>query len=281
MFELERQAYLKALGIVQYIPQDAIEGAKESALLTDDDIYPPGYFVEESEVNTIQPSEAHLTQSPSAAPVAAQRPAVQPNEVKQQAPSVQQATQPELASTEGLRVSIPQELLGEEAPRARAGKSTHLASSSSFEFCLAWIETRQGIAFLVELGDAGVKDLSAQEHRLMGDIYKALQVPEDQCRHQFFKWPLVNNPKIKQGEEEARETLSGYLESKVANQPVSAVVLMGELPERLLAPNGQQLVLGGQQLITVASPSLNLMLNQWQSKARAWRALAPLRGRRF
>lgn len=274
MFEAERQAYLKALGIVQYTARSPIPGALESPVLREEQIFPP-YMRQ-----TVEPSQEPVSpqrETPVKAP--------EPAQSKTTPPPTEPAVTPQPVSTAGLKLNIPKELLGEPeatAQQATPAQSTQkVANPNLVEFCFAYIETGQGLSLLVELGDAGVKDMSASEHRLMGDILKALQIPLEQCRYHYFKWPLVNNSKIKQGLPEARETLVGYLAGKLSQQPATTLVVMGEMSQRVLDLQGQQMTLGDALLMTVKVPTLTAMMADWQHKAYTWRMLAPLRGRKI
>lgn len=268
MFEVERQAFLEALGIVQYVPRSAINGAAPSPLLPPERLYPAVQPVADSG-SAGKPPERQAAKPATDARVA------QPATVE----STQTDTS-ESPGSAGLKVHIPQELLAEptaqdQSPRSQPG------ADDTVEFCFALLQTPNGIAMLIELGDPGVKDMSAQEHRLLSNILAAIAIPRDQCRFQYFKWPLVNNPRIKQGWPEAKETLQGYLESKLNQQPASTLVLFGELPAKALSVHQQLVSVGDSQIATFQVPSLHEMLVHWQHKAKAWRALAPLRDRKF
>ncbi|MDX1694756.1 MAG: hypothetical protein R3208_13400 [Ketobacteraceae bacterium] len=287
MFEAERQAYLKALGIMQYVPREPIAGALESPVLTDSELYPPpaAPIAEET-------PHAHREAAPTPAEAGDgrevaerreqrdmpdERPA-NPGEQKPPEAPVAPGSEPAL-SADGITVNIPRELLEESPEPAAQGARNPAPVSPAVEFCFALIQTSAGIAMLTELGDPGVKDMSAQEHRLMGDILQALQVPPEACRYQYFKWPLVNNPRIRQGWPEARETLQAYLDDKLGASGASTLVIFGDQPLEALRIENDQLAVSGRALMTVQTPALHRMLSDWRLKARVWGRLAPLRGR--
>jgi hypothetical protein len=277
LFEAERQAYLKALGIVQYVPREPLPGAPESPVLTDADLFPP--------VSAEPGGEADVSQqipdrSPSDVPLVDQEAAGDARDTPATTSAADAPQAPSL-SAEGITVNIPQALLEEQSsdraqPKAARNQS---ADADTVAFCFALLRGPGGVAILVELGDAGVKDMSAQEHRLVGDILVALQMPPDQTRPMYFKWPLVNNPKIRQGWAEARETLLSYLDEKLGDAGVSTLVLLGDVPGRVLQIENHQLPLGSGTLVVVHAPAPQAMLSDWRYKARAWRMPAPLRGR--
>ncbi|PIE42047.1 MAG: hypothetical protein CSA49_00675, partial [Gammaproteobacteria bacterium] len=74
---------------------------------------------------------------------------------------------------------------------------------------------------------------------------------------------------------------AAYLEGKVSNAKVSSLVLMGELPAKILGQNGSAIHITDQQLKAVLLPSPAAMMADWHNKAAAWRLLAPFRGRTF
>lgn len=288
MFEVERQAYLKALGIVQYVPKEPIPGALESPVLDEQDIWPPrqnwqppagdaGFdsgFDKGSDTGAASPEPGIATSETTAVsrPVPAQP--VESHPVSQADPGV--------LSSDGIKVNIPAEHLSEgpATPQgSQANSKPRQAASPEVEFCFALVQTSSGMAILSELGDPGVKDMSAQEHRLMNDVLQALQLPLDACRYQYFKWPLVNNPRIKQGWPEARETLTAYLDEKLAGAGISSLLVLGSQPVEALGLSNQSLQLKAGAPVTVQAPALHAMLADWRHKSRAWRMLAPLRGR--
>ena len=288
MFEAERQAYLNALGIVQYFPRQPIAGALVSPELSAQAIYPPvadSELVDHADVASqgADASTSHgklLTEAPQDIPdtqpsgtgSVMEKPATAANALQASA---------EAFSSEGLKVNIPAELLADSAiPVKQAAIKPKEKASPEVEFCFALIQSPSGMALLVELDDPGVKDMSAREHRLLRDMLLALQIPDESCRFQYFKWPLVNNPRIKQGWPEARETLTAYLEEKLAGAGLSMLLILGEQPARALDIQEGRQAIGSEMLVTAQVPALHQMLADWRHKSRAWRILAPLRGRR-
>lgn len=280
MFEAERQAYLKALGIVQYFPRQPIPGALASPELSQQDIYPPA-MSSAPEESAVPAEHDTLAASPTVEEVA--RPPQterQPQEDSQRAPATEvKRPVADNFSSEGLKVNIPAELLADNASVANLAPKPQAKIAPEVEFCFALVQSPRGIAMLLELEDAGVRDMSAAEHRLLRDLLLALQIPDEGCRFHYFKWPLVNNPRIKQGWPEARETLTAYLQEKLHDSGAAMLLVFGEQPHKALDIQDDRLALGSEMLVTAKSPALHQMLADWRHKARAWRILAPLRGR--
>ena len=280
MFEVERLAYLNALGITQYVARDSILGAKPSPLLDHEQVFPPSLQ---------QPISGASDQPPgSDAPVQIKQPdTVDSGASVSNVDSAAAATNyQEPVVTTGLKVNIPKELLAESSVvnqnlSSTAAQHTVNSDDAAFEFCFVLLQSQQGVAFLMELDDPGVKDMSSGEHRLATDLLKALKIEREQVQANYFKWPLVNNPRLKQGPEEARESLLGYLDSKLANSTTATLLIFGDMPNRVLDKGDEPLALASRQLVTVQLPALYRMLQNWQHKAHAWRILAPLRGRKL
>ena len=283
MVEVERLAYLSALGITQYVARDSILGAKQSPQLSVDQVFPPSLLPQDSALADTDIETAAVDTQPVAQlkNALATSPAVEQQPVAvDKAPEKTQGSD----STEGLRVNIPQELLVDSSSTSKTVNSAALrpkAGDNLLEFCFVLLQTPQGLAFLMELADPGVKDMSSSEHRLATDLLQALKIEREQVQANYFKWPLVNNPRLKQGPEEARESLTGYLDSKLADSAAATLLIFGDMPNRLLGREDQQLDLSSKQLMTVKLPALSAMLHNWQHKAHAWRLLAPLRGRKL
>lgn len=169
--------------------------------------------------------------------------------------------------------------LPESAPDQCETLATQPAETIRFSFL--WVHTAANMSLLIEAADPEIAELSAQEHRLLANILRALGLDIEAQEKHFFCWPLVNNPKIPQGQQEALDSLLAYTAESVTGEHL---LLLGELPANFFIPASaaadtgasRYLNLRGRKLSLIELPSLSAMLGNWKAKALTWQRIAHL-----
>ncbi|PCJ33369.1 MAG: hypothetical protein COA99_15910 [Moraxellaceae bacterium] len=295
MLEARRRAYLKSMGVVQYTPVNAIDGAKVSPILQLDDVY-PAYVDEEPSnvgdavldtVTDVAVDTAVDTAVDSVAVGYAPDTPIQNTnlEIANAQPPVQQQSQQQtkqqppspIALSENPPVT-PDIKITPLDDSAVVSESTAASVEQPLRFALTMVEFPGKLLVLADLGSADAMGCSALEYQLLQAILKSLTLSGEPSPH-LFRWPMVNNTRIVQGKAEAAEGLQGFLGAKLEKQPVPNLLLVGENASSFMpAQTGQTTIeFVGQSVQCFRTPSLLLMLQDWQHKPLAWKVLSGLK----
>lgn len=233
--EGRRQAYLAALGIPLWSARQELPGALPAAPL-DFEPYVDGETAE-------SPAAAIADEVPSA-PVAASAP---PAPAAPSAPPAKTAVQaPKPAS--------------QPAPEPEAAPPRRAASTDVPRLACRVVALAPQWSAVIDLGDA--PDLSALEHRLLGNIAQALGGdPSALPVGDLLRWPLNRNPALDHGTAAMQQWLAHALKL-----PAGRCLVFGDTAAasiRAALP---------QQAVTVA-PTLVELLAEPAAKRALWQAL--------
>lgn len=226
--EGRRQAYLALLGIPLWSARQTLPGALAAAPL-EFEPYVVGAAEPEPAVASVADEQAA---APAAAPASSSRTVI---------PPVKSEAKPVLES----EVAPP--------PRRVAGAETPRLACRIVALAPQW-------SAVIDLGDA--PDLSAQEHRLLGNIAQALGGdPSALPAGDLLRWPLNRNPALDHGTAAMQQWLAHALKL-----PAGRCLVFGDTAAasiRAALP---------QQAVTVA-PTLVELLAEPAAKRALWQAL--------
>ncbi len=294
MNELQRQAYLRELGIQTYFPRRALPGAKPSRLF--------GASVLHVEVSGADPSQQHSSDqrarllADSGVPSAPFRgvpkvifeamsgvtAAVPSTVAPAVAPEVALVVAPEARSEPARKVAM--------APAAMPTPAAPVAvpaSAAPPRFAFAYFPVSDELAVINELPWAKSAAVSPACRQLLAGMLRALGMPNDEraLTSMVFTWPLLEGPDIDQGEESARQTLSGFLARRLKLRPVRHLLVLAEQSAGYLFPAEFDWQQGNGELQrhplfdmkVVVTRSLNAMDAVPDLKREVWQAMQPLR----
>ena len=296
MLEARRRAYMKTMGVVQFTPLNAIDGAGVSPILLPEQVYPELVdvpYVQETapqEVFQQPPPDALVPQSQAVPP----QPEVQSDSnqsrsnqsrSKQAGPDTSIATQ-----TVTPKASFSEAALQHDGPpptpdikitpldEAGAVASVQKVQAEVLRFALTMVEVPGKLLVLADLGDADAMGCSAMEYHLLQAVLKSISVEAEPSQH-LFRWPLINNKRLTQGKAEAAEGLQGFLMSKLEVLQAPNLLLIGEFASGFMPEQDAQAVMdfAGYKAHCFRIPSLQNMLNDWQYKPQAWATLVGLK----
>ncbi len=252
MNELQRQAYLEAMGVEHYFPRFQLPGALPSA----------------------------RCELPVAAPVA---PAVEAV-VEAMVPPVEQSV-PAVTPAAGGGAQAAQALLGAavtaleparpSAPAASAAKPARarpVESASAAEiprFALTVARSQCGI-LIVDDGLTPEQDY-AEYLRLLQNILIAVGAGPQALQLDPFVWPMMKSARVDQSAMAAQQTLAAYIDKQVQALSVRYLLVMGETPRRYLPasePSGP---------LRLETPGAGRLLTEPGLKRQLWQELLPLR----
>jgi len=96
----------------------------------------------------------------------------------------------------------------------------------------------------------------------------------------FFNWPIVNNPGFLQGPAHAHQAAQGFLTGTLERYPVPRLLVLGQTAAGyfLGSDTGEGLFShASRNLKCLVTESIADMLQDWRQKPLVWEALAPLR----
>lgn len=304
MDEGRRQAYLAALDVDLYVARQPLPHAAPSwfpewefearrddnPTLADADVCDP--LTAEVGGTPAAPDVPWLDENPQprvttdSVPVA-KRPA-NGAVASQVAALTRQTTTPSAAQT-SVPPPIPEALLTVPVlrnlrPDTPVSTGVVAPTDTSLRLGLSLFEWPGQLRVLIEMSDPDAPSLSAREHRLWNEIALALWGREQAYNAQtlpLFRFPP--NARLKQLEtpEAVREAVESFLQVRQGRSPVSLqLVFAGNgLAAAYLGERGMSVLEPAQWTMTGVGPSLLLpsltqLLDDWQLKASAWRAMA-------
>ncbi len=295
MLEARRRAYMKAMGVVQFTPVDAIDGAGVSPVLLPEQVYPELADITSAEESLSQetlsqealqptPKEAQVPNMPQVQSVQPPAEALQPG-ASQSGPAT-------LAPSVTPKASFSEAALQHDGPPPTPDiKITPLddvtptvavqkVQDEALRFALTMVEIPGKLLVLADLTDADAMGCSAMEYHLLQAVLKSISLEAEPSQH-LFRWPLINNKRMTQGKAEAAEGLQGFLMSKLELLQVPNLLLIGEFASGFMPEQDAQTVMdfAGYKAHCFRIPSLQNMLNDWQYKPQAWAALASVKHR--
>lgn len=249
MNEYQRQAYLDALGVEQYVPRWLLTVAP-------------------------RPQACELPEQVAEQPLQAER--VAPT-TDRAAPTPQSAPTPVSEVLDGMRQE-PSRRRASEKPAAEPSGPASEPVERVKPFTLSiW---RSPLPLLVL--DAREPRAAFPTDRLLHNLLNALGSHDAQrVAEEVLPWPLVNNPAVRLTAEDARAELHTWLEAELSNRSVRYILLMGENAARYFLPEEQSYsdALGQVQdlppfnVSALVAPSLIELLRDPTLKRPLWRSL--------
>ncbi|MBV1920877.1 MAG: hypothetical protein KUG73_09360 [Pseudomonadales bacterium] len=301
MLEARRRAYMKAMGVVQFSPISAIDGASVSPVLLPEQVYPELVdvpYVEEAVPQETVPQETFRQASPDVQVPQSQviPPPVEAltsdaNQLQtNQAPSNKSGPDTSIATQNvTVKASFSEAALQHDGPPPTPDiKITPLDEAAPvapekkghdevLRFALTMVEIPGKLLVLADLSDANAMGCSAMEYHLLQAVLKSISLEAEPSQH-LFRWPLINNKRMAQGKAEAAEGLQGFLMSKLEVLQTPNLLLIGEFASGFMPGQDAQAVMdfAGYKAHCFRIPSLQNMLNDWQYKPQAWATLVSM-----
>ncbi len=203
--EAKRLAYLEAMGIDSYFPRINLPGAKQSVLC-----------------QTLPVREEAATEGPVdiAAPMGA-------------APDAA----PQLATGHDTLLALMPQIGGRESPATKkveaAPAQTAVAKSAALRFNLRFFQL-PGLAMIVDSSPDSAPEPPMQ--RFVANLLLALSALDENwegaikpnLQQHVFRWPLVGNAQIDQGEQAAREAVNASVFANRERHAIPLILLLGE-----------------------------------------------------
>ena len=290
MNELQRQAYLSALGIDNYMPRCLMAHAPASVLcvlpdVTGHDSQPTGPVI-----NPASAAVMHLASDPVPTPS---------DTGEHRAPlGVQSLQSQEKTSPPDSKLDDALEAfaLGSSATKFAKGASKDAAPLAAAtdarpKFSLTIWRVNADI-MIVDTRDL---QLALPTERLLSNMLIALgyQLPS-LPKANVLKWPMIDNDPAGQGIEDARDMLHAFLDAELLLDPVKHLWLMGAAAATYILPpshtypevidaqlaSAQPIILEALATPLVVTPSLVDILQNPSLKSQVWRVIQPLIAKR-
>ncbi|MES3008641.1 MAG: hypothetical protein V4751_12815 [Pseudomonadota bacterium] len=279
--ELQRQAYLRELGIQCYFPKRPLPGAKPSRLFGASVLTPVAALT--SVAMAPKPS---MSAAAALAVVTTSAKAVDVISVPQAEPLRKPLAAPPVVTS--VPVAAPMPVASPvSAIAAKPVSAAASSASAAVRFAFAYFPVSPELAVISELPWAKSAAVSAACRQLLVGMLRALNMPHDDraLTSMVFTWPLMEGPDIDQGEESARQTLVGFLARRLKLRPVRYLLVLAEQATGFLFPADFDWQQGRGELLRhpqfpiemVVTRSLNAMDAVPELKREVWQAMQPLR----
>ena len=204
--EIQRQAYLKAMGIESYFPRLVLPGAPESRQCDWPEEYP-------------RQSPEHNSQTKI---------------------SVTADATPRAEGKEKTAQGVPEPMGGQplekpaaKAPTARESGQTVQESGQTVQeirFQLAFIRVDDQLCVLNQLPHVGRNQLSPGHRQLLHNLLRSrgISVSAGDIEGEIYRWPYMEGL-VDKGADAARQGLHSYLQQKLSDRPFSTLLVMGAL----------------------------------------------------
>ena len=252
MNELQRQAYLEAMGIDSYFPRVQLPGALASPVC--------------------DMSEAAVSETPQQAAIAAANSEEQHTTIPPSPPPVKSAEGPRAA--QAVLGNVVDDIAKHRPPTPAKPKRSEAVESASDipHFALTIAKSQSGILII----DDGIQpDQDYTEYlRLLQNILFAVGAGKQALQLDPFVWPMMKTAQFDQSAEAARQTLSVYINKLIEDLSVRYVLVMGEQAQSYITANDQVScihTLSGLRLLS--EPALKRQV--WQDLQPLKRALTP------
>ena len=249
--EIQRQAYLEAMGIQPWFPRYVLPGARPS-----------------------QQCQWPQTASPPAAqadlPPAAPVPAPQAEQLR-----------------EALREAPRRPRKDEARAPAPVPASPPMDDQEDIRFRLAFIRAGDGLCIVNQVPAAGPDRLSPGHRALLQSLLAACGRGGDALHFEeaIFRWPFVEGDHVAKGGAAARQALSVWLQQQTAHRPIGLLLMMGEAVAPCVTAERRDRLARGRLLEAAGGPwrvlvtrSLDVLLRMPALKREVWRDLRALAG---
>ncbi|GAB2190141.1 hypothetical protein MAH1_17490 [Sessilibacter sp. MAH1] len=297
MFESHRHAYLKALGIENYMPRWQLPGAPISPQCefivpehNADDITDTALpvqasaLIESAIASTVSASatisKRTITESPIHTTSLESKPAV-----KQHA-EIGDIQYPKLDVRPALKENFEQ-----PKPRIQQANTTNTSIKPATKSESA---RRQNVRFALNFWrvsddlmvvDSRHAELALPTEKLLVNLLFALGFPKELPKSEIIRWPVIEAPHQPQDANAARDTLNAFMDEKFLLDPGKYILLMGEDAATYLLDSdtsfadklGKQYPMSAFSLTAIVTPSLCDLLQNPSLKRDTWNAVQVLR----
>lgn len=274
--ESQRMAYLKVMGVQAYFPRRPLPGALPVRH------YAEGMLRKDTtSASAIEPGPASAQDVLN---MLAERQSSEHVDQKQL-----EAKQVPLEAASATQIEAPTAQPKAIPPVVEVIPS---ASESSLEeeearFVFAYFPINEHFAVINELPWSKAASVTTSCRKLLADILKALgvEVPERNLNPMVFTWPIFEGAPADLDNENARQTLEGFVAKRLRLLPVKTLLVLAEQSADLLFPRGflneqgPHLRHPRHDVEVVLTHSLNAMEAVPDLKRTVWKTLQPLRGK--
>lgn len=267
MSELERQAYMSAMGEPCYVPRLCFPGAKASVQCELPVVDSHGGLLSVQTGVIDAPHKGGQIQAQS----------LQPLVQRQSGTSAAASLFEELTSGTDKRARGQSKVAGTAAPLNKP-LASRKGKSSVPHFALSVARTENLI-----IVDDGVPEgvQPAEYSRLLQNIVFAMVGVQQELSLEPFVWPMIKNNRVDQSEPAARQTLEAYLAKQTRQLGVAYIIAMGDTAAHYLCT--REKASDGfvdHDLLPVrliCAPSAVRSLSEPGLKPQIWHKLQPLR----
>ena len=251
MNELQRQAYLEAMGVDCYMPRLQLPAAPQALLCE------------------MPVQEGPVIASVEVASVAAVSPAVAPTKT---------AVNNGAAAMQALFDEEPKEKTARVTAALSSQQSTaKVPPQGNPHFSLSIIRGEN--ILLIDEGLAG--DINPADYlQLLHNLLFALGAGKQQLSIDAFVWPMRKNSQVDQSENAARETLAAFLAKQVQQLSTRYIILMGDTAVKYLLDTelatGEFSAHAQLDAQLIRTQSVSPLLSSPALKRDVWRDLQPL-----
>ncbi len=260
MNELQRQAYMDAMGVDCYMPRLQLPGALPSQLCELPSLDVIAELVEQTDAtSTAHNSIAH-------------------NKTNQSPATAQSAVgSGRAAAMQALFDEKPKSVDHNVVKTAESPSSPKAAKQQVPHFSLS-ITRGQGV-LLVDGGLPG--DINPAEYlQLLQNILFAIGVGNQPLSIDTFAWPMVRNSQVDQSETAARQTLEAFIAKQIEQLNARYILVLGQTAAQYLSqqtlPVGQFVRHSALDAQLLHTQSAYPLLSDASLKREVWRDLQPL-----
>lgn len=134
-------------------------------------------------------------------------------------------------------------------------------------------------ALLIEVPEPGLESASPGL-RLLQDILRAVRLPQVPHLYADFHWPLTRNPQFDRSAKAASLALQAFMQGRLESEPVVSIGCFGAHPCLLIGPELDEQTLPHDREEALEqlppawfAPDLDTLMEDSQSKARLWQQL--------
>lgn len=267
--ELQRQAYLDAMGVDCYIPRLVLPAALPSQLCE----MPANEILAED-----QPPWEQSGSTADGAGAVGQ--AAVATEASTAVPTTASRSNTSAAAVQALFDDI------DPNPRAKARAASNVEAGAGPKATASTIPhfhltiVRGANVLLVDNGLSADTD-SAEYLRLLQNMLHAIGAGKPQLSIDSFRWPMTKSGNVDQGETAARQTLQAFLAKQAGQLKVAYLLVMGEVAAHYLSeealPTGSFVAHTQMDVQLIHTQSASRMLVEPAIKRQVWQDLQPLR----
>ena len=316
MLEADRLAYLKAMGITNYMPRWHLPGAPEpqvtpflptaeslprdQAASTADDLQQPAHIPALSPAQLSSPAQdghTSFTDQARSKPVKfatltqdlAPENSTSVPVTHRSGPPLEQTTQPETSHVSGERLEVPTQAqapqpqpISQSKPKKEAVLPAHAQNSAQVvKFTLSFWRVSEDLLVV----DSRHSELALPTEKLLTNLLFALGYPRELPKSEVVQWPLIDAHHHDQGETAARETLNAFLDAQFLLNPGKYLLLMGREASHFILDTGKsysdmlnhRFPVDEFNLTAFVIPSLSEILQDPAQKSPTWHTIKTLR----